>query len=649
MALPAQQLPTAQEENPSARRQAQAIRRLSQSAINRIAAGEVIERPASVVKELMENSLDAAANRIEVALAAGGRGCISVRDNGIGIPKDQMTLAIERHATSKLCGDEGYEDILHIRTLGFRGEALPSIGAVARLAITSRTPQQDGAWRIDVEGGEASRTLSGPRPQAGGIGTLVEVRDIFHSTPARLKFLKTERAEISFVKDVVKRLAMSRPDVAFKLTSDGRTLLNLPPHSGDFTETWPARLREVMGEDFARNAIAVEHVRDGIRLRGHVSVPTFHAGNSRQQFLFVNSRPVRDKELLGAVRGAYADFLVSQRYPYIVLFLDVPPRLVDMNVHPSKAEVRFRDANAMRGLIVGALRRALMADGQRSATTIAGRALASFRSDAAVGAPPPQAFDAGTHTHQPHQRSPLAFGGRRHFPQAPPPVAGDARLGFNDGHGHSMTSAEMDAAMTEEMPPADAMPPLGLARAQLHETYILAQTADGFVIVDQHAAHERIVHETMKHASREKGVARQLLLIPEVVELESVQVESLLARRQELSVLGLLLEGFGDGAVLVRETPAVLGTVDAKALVRDLADNLIEMGETFALKERLDEISGTIACHGSVRAGRRLNGEEMNALLRQMESVPHSGQCNHGRPTYIEMKLRDIERLFGRS
>ena len=618
-----------------------AIRKLSQGAINRIAAGEVIERPASVVKELVENALDAKASRIEVALEGGGGTNISVRDDGTGIDKGDLPLAIERHATSKLSGEEGYEDILQIRTLGFRGEALPSIGAVARLSITSRTKGQDSAWRILVEGG----TAHPPRPEAGAPGTHVEVRDIFYATPARLKFLKSERSEVNLVKDVVKRLAMARPDIAMKLTSGDRTLLNCPANGDGFEEAWPKRLREVMGKDFIDNAIAVDETRDDVRLRGYISVPTFHTGNSRQQFLFVNGRPVRDKELLGAVRGAYADFLVSNRYPYIVVFLELPPRHVDMNVHPTKAEVRFRDASKMRGILVGTLRRGLMGDAHRSSTRIADEALGSFRpGTGAPGLPTPQDLP-----NLPHAPSAPAT---PHTPGTPlqgrytRPVPG-GRLEFGGGHGHSLPPPVSDAPAPGAT--GDDMPPLGLARAQLHKTYILAQTADGFVIVDQHAAHERLVHEAMKAASQDKGVARQLLLIPEVVELESPQVESLLKRRGELATLGLLLEGFGENAVLVRETPALLGSVDAKALVRDLADNLIEIGETFALKERLDEISGTIACHGSVRAGRRLNGEEMNALLREMERVPHSGQCNHGRPTYIEMKLKDIEKLFGRS
>ena len=606
-----------------------AIRKLSQGAINRIAAGEVIERPASVVKELMENAIDAEATHIEVALQGGGRTNISVRDDGIGIDKDDMPLAIERHATSKLSGEEGYEDILRIRTLGFRGEALPSIGAVARLSITSRTEEQDSSWRIDVEGG----TVHPIRPASGARGTFVEVRDLFYATPARLKFLKTERSEINLVKDVVKRLAMSHPDIAMKLLSDGKTLLHCPANNGDFEETMSKRLQEIMDKDFIENAIAVDETRDDIRLRGYISVPTFHAGNSKQQFLFVNGRPVKDRDLLGAVRGAYADFLVSHRYPHIVLFFELPSQFVDMNVHPTKAEVRFRDASTIRRILVGTLRRGLEGDSHRTSTRIADQALASFRSENL-------APDASSHSDNPHPCNVpnMSNGLQGRYDRSAP----TKRFRFDESHDHSLPPPISDVSDND-------MPPLGLARAQLHKTYILAQTTDGFVIVDQHAAHERLVHEAMKAASKEKGVAKQLLLIPDVVDLEPPQVESLLKRRDDLSMLGLGIESFGEDAVLVRETPALLGSVDAKALVRDLADNLIEMGETFVLQERLDEISGTIACHGSVRAGRRLNGDEMNAMLREMERVPHSGQCNHGRPTYIEMKLKDIERLFGRT
>ena len=602
------------------------IRRLSEGTINRIAAGEVVERPASAVKELVENALDAGAHHIEIVIGGGGRDLIRVSDDGIGMNAEELALAVERHATSKLRVDEaGLEDLHDIATLGFRGEALPSIGAVARLSILSRPKDAESAFRISVEGGR-----TGPvEPAAGRQGTQIEVRDLFYATPARLKFMKSERAETLAVSDVVKRLAMAHPEVGFTLTSGDRNLLRLEPElpgeAGRLT-----RLGAIMGRDFEENALAIDAMREGIVLTGFAGLPTYNRGTAQLQFLFVNGRPVRDKLIVGAVRGAYADFLARDRHPAVALFVDLDPRDVDVNVHPAKAEVRFRDAGLVRGLIVGALKRALAEAGHRASTTVAGAALGAVR--------PEMMAPAGASAYAPR------------WPSAGP--ASQSGLAEEAG-GWQGAFAELGghAARVESVPEAaDNTPglPLGVARGQLHETYVIAQTADGIVIVDQHAAHERLVYERMKKAMAAAGVARQLLLIPEVVDLDEAEAERLVARIPELAELGFVIEGFGAGAVVVREVPAIFGKLDVGGLVRDLADDLSELDEALSLKERLEEVCGTIACHGSVRAGRRLTAEEMNALLREMEATPHSGQCNHGRPTYVELKLSDIERLFGR-
>ena len=596
-----------------------AIRVLPPSLVNRIAAGEVIERPGAVVKELVENAIDAGARRIEIVLADGGRSLIAVTDDGSGMVSDDLELAVERHATSKLPGD----DLIEIKSLGFRGEALPSIGAVSRLSLTSRARGADAAWRLDIEAGEKR----GPVPAALTGGTRVEVRDLFYATPARLKFLKTERTERSHAIDAVNRLAMAHPGISFRLGDGDRTYLDYSAATGDLLDARLERLSAIMGRDFAPNALAIEAEREGLALTGYAGVPTLNRGTARAQYLFVNGRPVRDRLLNGAVRGAYADFLARDRHPLVALFLEVPAEAVDVNVHPAKAEVRFRDAGLVRGLIVGALKHALAEAGHRASTTVANYALGALNPGGGGAAPyrqhggsvPRGLAEAAAHYQAPEGTLLPGLGA--------PTVA--------------MAAAEDPAEAGEDFP-------LGAARAQLHETYILAQTSDGIVIVDQHAAHERLVYERMKQSLRNGGVARQGLLMPEVVELDEASAGRLAARADDLAELGLTLEAFGPGAVVVRETPALLGEVDVQGLVRDLADELAELGDTFALKERLQDVCGTMACHGSVRAGRRLNGAEMNALLREMEVTPHSGQCNHGRPTYVELKLADIEKLFGR-
>jgi DNA mismatch repair protein MutL len=596
------------------------IRRLAEGTINRIAAGEVVERPASVVKELVENALDAHAPRIDIAISGGGAELILVEDNGEGMDAEELAASVERHATSKLPVDSGGgDDLAHIVTMGFRGEALPSIGAVARLLISSRSVATDAAT-IRVEGGR----VVGPEPAGflaqGASGTRAEVRDLFYATPARLKFLKSARSEDLAVADVVKRLAMGRADVAISLTVDGRRALDLPAE-GDLFGGRLKRLARIMGREFAENAIAIDAGREAIAIKGFAGLPTYSRASGAMQFLFVNGRPVRDRLLIGAVRGAYADFLARDRHPALALFLECDPTFVDVNVHPAKTEVRFRDSGLVRGLIVSSLKAALAEAGHRASTTVSSSVLSSLRAHAT-----PFTWQGGAAPNAGMQDPARSY---------------DATLFA--GREEQVLSGRVEPLSTV---PSSA--PLGAARAQVHETYIVAQTPDGIVIVDQHAAHERLVYERMKRAMENGGIARQPLLIPEVVELDPAECQRICARANELVELGLIVEPFGPDAVIVRELPAVLGQVDVRALIRDLADEIAEAGSALSLKERLEEIAGTLACHTSVRAGRRLNGDEMNALLREMEATPHSGQCNHGRPTYVELKLADIERLFGR-
>jgi DNA mismatch repair protein MutL len=591
------------------------LRRLPSNLVNQIAAGEVVERPASAVKELVENAIDAGARRIAVTLKEGGRTYLSVVDDGAGMSREELVLAVERHCTSKLPDD----DLGDIRTLGFRGEALPSIASVSRFTITSRPAGAETAWALQIEGGAKGEA----KPAAHPPGTRVEVRDLFFATPARLKFLKEPRTESSHVADAMRRLAMAHPAIGFRLESEERTLLDLAAANPSLLEKQDAarleRLAAIMGREFADNAVAIDANREGFRLTGFAGLPTLNRPTSQHQYLFVNGRPVRDKLLNGAVRGAYHDFLARDRNPLVALFLEAPPELVDVNVHPAKTEVRFRDAGIVRGMIVGALRTALSAAGHRASTTVADAALGAFR----------------------------------------PHTGYSNALPMGNGHASSIPRGLAEAAMQFMPPPSvrteepaingDAVSyPLGVARAQLHETYIVAQTDQGVVIVDQHAAHERLLHEKLKHQLEAEGVKRQALLLPEVVDVGEDGARRLTQRASELATMGLVLEPFGLGAVVVRETPALLGEADVQGLVRDLADELSEMGDHLSLKEKVEEVCGTLACHTSVRAGRRLTVDEMNALLRQMEATPHSGQCNHGRPTYVELKLADIERLFGR-
>jgi DNA mismatch repair protein MutL len=597
------------------------VRQLSEAVVNRIAAGEVVERPASVVKELVENALDAGARRIDVLTDGGGRRLIRVTDDGEGMTRADLQLSVERHATSKLDDD----DLLSIRTLGFRGEALPSIGAAARLTIITRHVREPHAWSITVDAGMKSAV----KPAALGLGTTVEVRDLFYATPARLKFLKADRSEAEAVREVIRRLAMSRPDVSFTLAGEERAPVTWGP-SADGGQL--ARLGDVLGADFRGNAVAVDAEREGVRVTGFAGLPTLSRANSLGQYLFVNGRPVRDKLLYGAVRASYADYLPRDRHPLVALFVTLDAREVDVNVHPAKTEVRFRDGALVRGLIVHALKDALAREGQRAATTGGRATIATFRPATAPRRGP---YDWRRSSARPPGFAPLRA----------------AAAGFAEAAQAAFAVGEpaADAGVASFEPAADQINrPLGAARAQVHETYIVAQTRDGLIIVDQHAAHERIVYERMKAAIDRSGVARQILLVPEIVELDEAGAARLALRADELARFGLIIEAFGPGAVAVRETPSLLGEVDVRGLLRELAEHMAEWDDSLPLERRLLHVSATMACHGSVRAGRRLKPAEMNALLREMEAVPNSGQCNHGRPTYVELSLTDIERLFGR-
>lgn len=603
------------------------IRQLDDAAINRIAAGEVVERPASAVKELVENAIDAGARRISVDMADGGKTLIRVTDDGCGMSAQDLPMALSRHATSKIDGS----DLLNIHSFGFRGEALPSLGAVGRLTITSRAAGHDGA-QITVSGG----AMHDVKPAALNAGTVVELRDLFYATPARLKFMRTDRAEAQAIADVVKRLAMAEPSIGFTLrdVTDGqdRMIFRVDPETGDLFDALHGRLARVLGTDFAENALAIDAERDGLRLTGYAALPTYSRGAAVMQFFYVNGRPVKDKLLLGALRGAYADFLSRDRYPAVALFLDCDPHLVDVNVHPAKSEVRFRDPGLARGLVVSALRHALANAGHRASTTVATATLGALRPEP-TPVTPSRPFQyqmdrqsATARTLSYHAQAPVSqsFG----FAEAPP------------------ISARIDP-VAEDAETARA--PLGAARAQVHENYIIAQTETGIVIVDQHAAHERLVYEKLKTQMRDTGVAAQALLIPEIIDLSAAECTTLLQAADDLAQIGLTIEPFGGSAIAVRETPAILGEVNAKNMIMDILDELSDLGSSQLVQSKIDAILSRVACHGSIRSGRRMRAEEMNALLREMEATPHSGQCNHGRPTYVELRLSDIERLFGRT
>lgn len=611
------------------------VHQLPETLINQIAAGEVIERPASVVKELVENAIDAGARRIEIATAAGGKALIRVIDDGRGMDAEDLSLAIRRHCTSKI--DQRLDDI---RTLGFRGEALPSIGSVARLTIRSRPQDAPHANEVTLAGGVPVAL----KPAAANQGTTVEVRDLFFATPARLKFLKSDRAETAAITEVVRRIAIAFPSVRITLSGPDRSTLELAATADDRL----ARIAQVLGKEFAANTIALDAVRDDVGLTGHIGLPTWNKANSLSQYAFVNGRPVQDKQILSAIRAAYSDTLPRGRYPVAVLWITLDPALVDVNVHPAKADVRFRDPGLVRGLIIGAIRQSLLAEGDRASPSAGAGLAQAFRSPetfraASAGDPYPaqpryddfasrvsgSGWQAATSPSMPLYAPPAGFSDHDQ-PDIAGAAAPSARMGVDDS----------TAAGVEH--------PLGAVRTQIHENYIVAQTRDGLVIVDQHAAHERLVFERFKTALKAGKVASQILLLPEIIDLPEDDCDRLADRAQDLAELGLVLERFGPGAIAVRETPAMLGEADVAGLVRDLADEIAEWDSAEGLRDRLEAVASTMACHGSVRSGRRLVPEEMNALLREMERTPGSGQCNHGRPTYIELKLADIEKLFSR-
>ena len=607
--------------NPTTKDNRRIIRQLSDAAANRIAAGEVVERPSSAIKELVENSIDAGASRIDISYSDGGKTLIRVKDNGHGIAENQLMLALSRHATSKIDGT----DLLNIHTFGFRGEALPSMGAVGRLTITSRIKNVSMGATITVDGGVIHQV----RPAPSSIGTIVELRNLFHATPARLKFLRTDRAESGAISDVIKRLAMSEPFIGFTLRDitsggKGRIIFRADPEAGDLFDAMYGRLSKILGIDFAKNSFRVDAERDGMTLTGYASLPTYSRGSSVSQYIFVNGRPVKDKSLLSALRAAYSDFLHNGRYPLAALFVECDFERVDVNVHPAKAEVRFREPGIVRGLVISALRHALAEEGHRASSTVADATLGAFKKS--------ETSNISTNLRMNQSWS-------REMQNNNLDQVGFSELQNNFSARQASIETNNDQISNR----------LGAARAQVHENYIISQTADGIVIVDQHAAHERLVYEKLKNKMALNGVSSQTLLIPEIIELSEQDSAVLMDLSADLSRFGLSIENFGGNSIVVRETPAILGEVNAKSLILDILDELKDWSESNLIKEKLDAILSRVACHGSIRSGRIMKGEEMNALLREMEITPHSGQCNHGRPTYVELKLSDIEKLFGRT
>lgn len=608
------------------------IRLLPSHLVNQIAAGEVIERPAAVVKELVENALDAGATRVDITTRESGVSAITVQDNGSGMSSADIKLAVERHATSKLPED----NLEVISSFGFRGEALPSIASVSRMSIASRERGSNEAWQLQIDGG----AMQPIKPTSLSQGTRIDVQDLFYATPARLKFLKSLPTEYGHILETLERLAMAWPAVSFSLSEEGRKAWRCEAVPGLFPEQRKARLGSILGADFAANAVSVEASRGGVTLTGWIGLPTLNRAFARDQYLFVNNRPVRDRVLLGAVKAAYGDLIPHGRHAVVALFLDMPMAEVDVNVHPAKLEVRFRDGALIRGLIISTLRQALHAEANVTSNTLSEAAIERFQNRIAM----PQGAQ-----YVAQQNLGRAYDWQKPFePQR-------SLSGFSDvaqPFAKEYIKTDLSALIQQDNTPGQAAEaqdyPLGAALAQIHETYIVAQTADGLVLVDQHAAHERLVYERMKASLAGSGVKRQGLLIPEVVELSDADAARILEKQNDFAELGLVIEAFGGNAIMVREIPALLEKTNIQKLIQDLAAEIAEWGHAISLKEKLEEVCSTMACHGSVRAGRALSRDEMNALLRQMEATPHSGQCNHGRPTYIELKFSDVEKLFQR-
>lgn len=608
------------------------IKQLDEAAINRIAAGEVIERPSSAVKELIENSIDAGATSILVDVADGGKTLIRVTDDGCGMTPTDLPLAVSRHATSKLNSN----DLFNISTFGFRGEALPSLGAVSRLNIKTKGMETDAA-ELTVDAGIISKI----KPIALNQGAVIELRDLFYATPARLKFLRTDRTELQEINKIVKSLSIAYPYISFKLRdisqNKDRLLFDTASETGANDTALKKRISRVLDPSFVENSCAIKAERENFKLSGYAALPTFSRGSTNLQHIFINQRPVKDKILIGAVKAAYSDFLAKDRYPAVVLFLECDPHFVDVNVHPSKLEVRFREPGLVRGLVISAIRHALAEAGHRASSTIAGTALGAIKVN--------NSFPSSVYQREPNKNSFRNLAPDSIFKRVEP----DQIDSFGNQQFEELKTPTGSLANNDSEDQLSSQFPLGAARGQVHENYIIAQTEDSVVIVDQHAAHERLVYEKLKKQMAASSVARQVLLIPEIIELSSSDITTLITAKAQLFKSGLVLEEFGDNAIIVHETPALLGDFNVKSLILDIMDELSNSGNSKKLEEEITSILSRTACHGSIRSGRRLNQEEMNALLREMEVTPYSGQCNHGRPTYIELKLKDIERLFGRT